>query len=154
MANISSTSTLSHTLKQVEEEEDEISSTFPLRLIRSHPIPPAPNGSDSSIDFLHDFAGFSWIAYAASSLLVISHFPSPLSQEQTLIGPIFRQVLQPPCGGDGPSEVKAVAWSPSLPSDGEIAAASENRICLYSAEPGTAEGARKIGLVFPFSLFF
>ncbi|KAJ8621858.1 hypothetical protein MRB53_030387 [Persea americana] len=141
MANISSTSTLSHTLKQVEEEEDGISSTFPLQLIRSHPIPPAPNGSDSSIDFLHDFAGFSWIAYAASSLLVISHFPSPLSQEQTLIGPIFRQVLQPPCGGDGPADVKAVAWSPYLPSDGEIAAASENRICLYSAEPGAAEGS-------------
>lgn len=149
-------STISPSLKEEEEgestnENEDVSTAFPLQLTRSHPIPPAPNGSDSSIDFLNDFSGFSWIAYAASSLLVISHFPSPLSQEQTLIGPVFRQVIQLPCGGGGPAAVKAVAWSPSHPSDGEIAAASGRRICLYAAEYGTTAGAPKMAIC---SLFF
>ncbi|XP_077251332.1 transducin family protein / WD-40 repeat family protein [Tasmannia lanceolata] len=122
-------------------ETEDISDLLPLTLIKSHQIPPSPNRSESAIDWLPEFRGFSWIAYGASSLLVISHFPSPLSQEETLIGPIFRQVIEPPCSGGGPAFVKAVAWSPSHLSDGQIAAASENSICLYSMDPGNATGS-------------
>ncbi|KAL5998897.1 hypothetical protein ACLOJK_009845 [Asimina triloba] len=116
-------------------------SDLPLELIHSQKIPPSPNRSPSAIDFLHDFAGISWIAFGASSLLVISHFPSPRSQPEVLNGAVFRQVIEPPCGGNGPTTVKAVAWSPLRPSDGEIAVASENRICLYSAHSGSVTGS-------------
>ncbi|XP_058100511.1 uncharacterized protein LOC131245220 isoform X2 [Magnolia sinica] len=131
----------SRTEENATTEIEYISSILPLELIKSQKIPPSPNRSDSSIDFLLDFSGFSWIAFGASSLLVISHFPSPLSHQETLTGPIFRQVIELPCGGSGPTIVNAVAWSPSRPSDGEIAAASENRICLYSADSGSANGS-------------
>ncbi|KAI9090354.1 hypothetical protein K1719_028689 [Acacia pycnantha] len=47
---------------------------LPLRLHRSEIVTPAPTGSQSTIDWLPDFYGYSWIAYGAASLLVISHF--------------------------------------------------------------------------------
>ncbi|KAK9035763.1 hypothetical protein V6N11_077793 [Hibiscus sabdariffa] len=102
---------------------------LPLSLLRSELIPPAPNPSESAVDWLPDFAGYSWVAYGSSSLLVISHFPSPLSSGQTLMGPIFRQVLE--ISSLASSPVTAVSWSPVTPSAGELAAASENSICLY-----------------------
>ncbi|OVA14729.1 WD40 repeat [Macleaya cordata] len=117
----------------------EISDFLPLQLIKSEIIPPSPDHSISIVDWLSDFAGFSWIAYGASSLLVISHFPSPLSQEQNLIGPIFRQVIE--LSYNESTVVKAVAWSPSVPSDGEIAVALENCICLFSESSGSTQGS-------------
>ncbi|KAK2971720.1 hypothetical protein RJ640_004014 [Escallonia rubra] len=103
---------------------------LPLYLIKSEVIPPAPTRSESAIDWLPDFAGYSWIAYGASSLLVISHLPSPASDTETLIGPIFRQVLE--LSSDGSGSVSAVSWSPASPPLGELAAALDNCIGLFS----------------------
>ncbi|GLT84803.1 hypothetical protein SLE2022_030160 [Rubroshorea leprosula] len=60
---------------------------LPLSLLRSEAILAAPDLSNSSIGWLPDFAGYSWVAYGSSSLLVITHFPSPLSQEETSMAP-------------------------------------------------------------------
>ncbi|KAB2056480.1 hypothetical protein ES319_A11G105200v1 [Gossypium barbadense] len=108
---------------------------LPLSLLRSQLIPPAPNRSESAIDWLPDFAGYSWVAYGSSSLLVISHFPSPLSSEQTRMGSIFRQVFE--ISSVASSPVTAVSWSPVRPSSGELAAASDNCICLFSHDSAT-----------------
>ncbi|KAL3008820.1 hypothetical protein AAZX31_07G052800 [Glycine max] len=99
---------------------------LPLRLLRSDTVPPAPTFSESTVDFLPHFSGYSWIAYAASSLLTISHFPSPLSPHQTRIGPFFRQSFQLSA-----HPVAAVAWSPSSPSSGDLAAAADDCIWLF-----------------------
>ncbi|GAB2291128.1 hypothetical protein Dimus_025386 [Dionaea muscipula] len=115
---------------------DDISDYLPLQLIKSETIPPAPNISDppgTTIDWLPDFAGYTWVAYGASSLLVISHFPSPLSLHETSIGPIFRQVLELPSPNS--ADVAAVSWSPSTASAGDLAAAVDNRIFLFSYDP-------------------
>ncbi|KAL6495596.1 hypothetical protein OROGR_030159 [Orobanche gracilis] len=108
-----------------------ISSNLPLELIKSQTIPPAPSRSEAGLqanaDFLFDFAGHSWIAYGASSLLVISHFPNPLMKAETKIGPIYRQVIELPREG-----VSAISWSPATPSAGELAAALGDRIVLLT----------------------
>ncbi|XP_027907848.1 uncharacterized protein LOC114167099 isoform X2 [Vigna unguiculata] len=109
---------------------------LPLCLLRSDMVPPAPTLSESAVDFLPHFAGYSWIAYAASSLLVISHFPSPLSPHQSRIGPIFRQSFQ--LSAD---PLAAVAWSPRSPSSGDLAAASDNCICLFHHNSTAAKGS-------------
>ncbi|KAL5716968.1 hypothetical protein ACHQM5_010067 [Ranunculus cassubicifolius] len=96
---------------------------LPLQLIKSETIPPSPDRN--TIDCLLHYSGYSWIAYGASSLLVISHLPSP---HQTLIAPIYRQVIDLPSS----STVKALAWSPSLPSHAEIAVSVDNLVCLYA----------------------
>uniref|UniRef100_A0A9I9CN67 RAVE complex protein Rav1 C-terminal domain-containing protein n=1 Tax=Cucumis melo TaxID=3656 RepID=A0A9I9CN67_CUCME len=117
-------------------------SRLPLPLLGSEPIPSAPNRLDppgSSIDWIPDFAGYAWVAYGASSLLVISHFPSPLSPNETKFGPIFRQVLE--LSGDHLSAVNAVSWSPVLPSEGELAAAAGNRIWVFSHDLGASRGS-------------
>ncbi|GAV71152.1 WD40 domain-containing protein/Rav1p_C domain-containing protein [Cephalotus follicularis] len=114
-------------------------SHLPLQFFRSETIPPAPTRSTSTIDWLPDFAGYSWIAYGASSLLVISHFPSPLSRQETLIGPVLRQVLE--LSSDASGSVAAVSWSPVTPSIGELAAASENCICVFSHDSSTSKGS-------------
>lgn len=117
-------------------------SRLPLPLLGSEPIPSAPNRFEppgSSIDWIPDFAGYAWVAYGASSLLVISHFPSPLSPEETRIGPIFRQVLE--LSGDDLSAVNAVSWSPVSPSEGELAATAGNRIWVFSHDLGASRGS-------------
>ncbi|GLU00836.1 hypothetical protein SLE2022_181750 [Rubroshorea leprosula] len=106
---------------------------LPLSLLRSDAIPAAPDRSASSIDWLPDFAGYSWVAYGSSTLLVITHFPSPLSQEETLIGPIFRQVFE--LSAD---PVTAVSWSLVTPSVGELAASSGNCIFIFSHQSASS----------------
>ncbi|KAJ6729607.1 RABCONNECTIN-3A [Salix viminalis] len=112
---------------------------LPLSLFRSDTIPPAPTRSASTIDWLPDFSGYSWVAYGASSLLVISHLPSPLSPEETAIGPILRQVFE--LSGDESSPVNAVSWSPVNPSIGELAAASDNFISVFSHDSASSRGS-------------
>uniref|UniRef100_A0A2P2JY42 Uncharacterized protein LOC105124742 isoform X1 n=1 Tax=Rhizophora mucronata TaxID=61149 RepID=A0A2P2JY42_RHIMU len=112
---------------------------LPLSLLNLEAIPPAPTRSASAIDWIPDFAGYSWVAYGASSLLVISHFPSPLSREEAMIGPILRQVFE--LSGDQTSRVSAVSWSPVTPSVGELAAASENHIFLFSLDSASSTGS-------------
>ncbi|GMH22541.1 hypothetical protein Nepgr_024384 [Nepenthes gracilis] len=116
-----------------------VSDHLPLRLVKSETIPPAVNVSEtrSTFDWLPDFGGYSWIAYGASSLLVISHFPSPLSPQETNIGPVFRQVLEL-CSHNS-CDVTSVSWSPSMPSQGDLAAAAGNRIWLFTYS--SAEGS-------------
>ncbi|KAK6919956.1 hypothetical protein RJ641_015860 [Dillenia turbinata] len=105
---------------------------LPLQMIKSETIPPAPNRSEYAIDWLPDFAGYSWIAYGASSLLVISHFPSPLSHLQSQIGPVLRQVFElSDCRDEASSAVDAVAWSPVTPSCGDLASASDNCVFVF-----------------------
>ena len=114
---------------------------LPLSLLRSDTIPPAPTRSDppgSTIDWLPNFADLSWVAYGASNLLVISHFSSPLSPREAAIGPIFRQVFE--LSGDSSSAVNAVSWSPATPSIGELAAAADNCVWVFSQDLATSKG--------------
>ena len=107
---------------------------LPLRLIKSEIIPPAPNPTKSGsavIDWLPDFVGHSWVAYGASSLLVISHLPSPLSPRD---GPIFRQVFE--LSSPNSADVAAVSWSPADPSAGDVAAAADDRIFVFQYDSG------------------
>lgn len=119
-----------------------IAGHLPLCLAKSEIVPPAPNRSKSgsefepAIDWLPDFAGYSWIAYGASSLLIITHFPNPLSERETVIGAILRQVFE--LSADGTGTVSAVAWSPVTPSTGDLAAALDNCIGLFSFRPDTS----------------
>ncbi|KAA8520765.1 hypothetical protein F0562_014963 [Nyssa sinensis] len=112
---------------------------LPLQIVKSETIPPAPTRSESTIDWLPDFAGYSWIAYGASSLLVICHLPSPISQEEALIGPIFRQVIE--LSTDGSAAVSAVSWSAATPSVGDLAAALDNCIGLFSHNSYISDGS-------------
>ncbi|PON42363.1 WD repeat containing protein [Parasponia andersonii] len=115
---------------------------LPLCLLGSDTIPPAPTRSDppgSTIDWLPNFADLSWVAYGASSLLVISQFPSPLSPNETAIGPIFRQVFE--LSRDPSSAVNAVSWSPATPSIGELAAAAENCVWVFSHDSASSIGS-------------
>ncbi|KAJ8748468.1 hypothetical protein K2173_003364 [Erythroxylum novogranatense] len=102
---------------------------LPLTFLGSDVIPPAPTRSSTTVDWLPDFRSYSWVAYGASSVLVISHLPSPLSSGEILIGPILRQVFQLSANPSLP--VSAVSWSPVTPSEGELAAAVDNRIYLF-----------------------
>ncbi|KAF3439842.1 hypothetical protein FNV43_RR18120 [Rhamnella rubrinervis] len=111
---------------------------LPLPLLRSDPIPPSPTRSlppGSTIDWHPNFSDLSWVAYGASSLLVISHFPSPLSSNETAIGPHFRQVFELS------SFVNAVSWSPATPSIGELAAAADNSVWVFSHDSATSKGS-------------
>lgn len=119
---------------------------LPLRLHRSEIVTPAPTASQSTIDWLPDFSGYTWIAYGAASLLVISHFPSPLSAEESRIGPIFRQVFE--LSGDPSAAVAAVSWSPETPSIGELAAAAENCIWLFSHDSSKCRGEWKLLIIY------
>ncbi|CAH8387038.1 unnamed protein product [Eruca vesicaria subsp. sativa] len=127
-----------------ETSQDPISAQdpidqLPLRILRSEIIPPAPSRSNSSIDWLPDFAGYSWLAYGASSLLVISHLPSPLRGEDSANGPFSRQILE--VSGDVTSPVTAVSWSPVTPSVGELAAGSGNYVCLFARDLNDLNGS-------------
>ncbi|CAA7044358.1 unnamed protein product [Microthlaspi erraticum] len=127
-----------------ETSHDAISVTdpidqLPLRLLRSEIVPPAPTRSQSSIDWLPDFAGYSWLAYGASTLLVISHLPSPLRGEDTTNGPFFRQIIE--VSGEASSPVTAVSWSPVTPSVGELAVGSGNYICLFARDLSDLNGS-------------
>lgn len=108
-------------LKLESELGDE---KLPLKLIKSEAIPPCPRRSESSIDWLPDFSGYSWVAYASSSLLVISHLP--INRPGPAPGPIFRQVFE--LGG----VVSSVCWSPVIPSDGLLAVSLDSSIRLFS----------------------
>ncbi|KFK37434.1 hypothetical protein AALP_AA4G256500 [Arabis alpina] len=110
-----------------------------LRLLRSEIVPPSPTRSQSTIDWLPDFAGYSWLAYGASTLLVISHLPSPLRGEEETNGPIFRQILE--VSGDVSSPVSAVSWSPVTPSVGELAVGFGNCICLFVRDLSDLNGS-------------
>ncbi|XP_020593489.1 uncharacterized protein LOC110033754 isoform X2 [Phalaenopsis equestris] len=127
----------------VSEEAEEVSRLLPLSLLRSQLIPPPPNRRSSAVDFLYDFGGSSWIAYGASSLLVISHFPSPLPEHETLVGPFFLQVIEPSSSGDANvlADVDAVTWCPVLPSEGEVAASHGKSISLYEPQPDNDTGS-------------
>lgn len=126
---------------------NDFSSHLPLKLVKSEIVLPSPNRSvpESPIDWLPDFAGYSWIAYGASSLLVIAHFPSPLSKEETTIGPILRQAIELSNCGDS-ADLNAVAWSPAIPSNGDLAASLENCICLFAHS--SRSGSGKLTLAF------
>lgn len=138
----SSTTTIASNAIPIESENSSTAVDFadklPLQLIQSETIPPAPIRSESAVDWLPDFSGYSWVAYGASSLLVISHFPSPLSQEETLIGPIFRQVFQ--LSTDASALVSSVSWSPAMPSVGDLAVSLDNCIGLFSHNSGVSDG--------------
>lgn len=90
------------------------------------------------MDWLPEFGGASWVSYGASSLVVISHFPNPLYEHETLVGSLLQQVIEPPPSdaGDELADVNAVRWCPARPSAGEIAAAAGNFIRFYSPYTG------------------
>ncbi|PNY04245.1 hypothetical protein L195_g000661 [Trifolium pratense] len=112
---------------------------LPLRLLRSDIVTPAPTFSNSTIDFLPHFAGYSWIAYGASSILTITHFPSPLSSHQTRIGPIFRQFFE--LSDNHSSPVSSVSWSPQIPSSGYLAASAQNCIWVFHHDSLASKGS-------------
>ncbi|XP_052192792.1 uncharacterized protein LOC127801585 isoform X2 [Diospyros lotus] len=140
--SITTTSTIASTKSECSTRSESsvyFADRLPLQIIKSETIPPAPTRSESAVDWLPEFAGHSWIAYGASSLLVISHFPSPLSEEETLIGPIFRQVFE--LSADSSASVSAVSWSPATPSAGDLAAALDNCIGLFSHNSRVPDGS-------------
>lgn len=118
--------------QQQESTSSSVDEKLPLKLIKSEAIPPCPSRSESCIDWLPDFSGYSWLAYASSSLLVISHLPITTSSDGhgpgpgPVPGPIFRQVFD--LGG---GVVSAVCWSPATPSSGLLAASFDSSICLF-----------------------
>ncbi|KAK7292823.1 hypothetical protein RJT34_15677 [Clitoria ternatea] len=109
---------------------------LPLRLLRSDVVTPSPTFSQSTIDFLPNFSGYSWITYAASSILVITHFPSPHSTQETRIGPIFRQTFEL-----SSHPLAAVSWSPCTPSSGDLAAAADNCIWVFHHHSAASKGS-------------
>ncbi|WOK91366.1 hypothetical protein Cni_G00057 [Canna indica] len=121
-------------------DSDDIMDLLPLQLVRSQLIPPAPNRRESAIDWLPEFGGLAWIAYGASSLLVISHFPSPLSGHEDRPDRFFQQVIEPPTM-DEHTDLTAVSWCTAQPSDGELAAASGNNVFVYSPFPVSKSGS-------------
>lgn len=64
----------------------------PYELSVQQDLPPGPNGGSQSADWLPRFAGSSWLAYAASSTIVIATAPSPLNPEESAGGRFFQQV--------------------------------------------------------------
>ncbi|KAH7678962.1 RAVE complex protein Rav1 C-terminal protein [Dioscorea alata] len=108
--------------------------SLPSSRSTSQILPPAPNRRKSAVDWLPEFGSASWVSYGASSLLVISHFPNPLYEHETLVGSLLQQVIEPlpSDAGDELADVNAVRWCPTRPSVGEIAAAAGNFIRFYS----------------------
>ncbi|CAM0881371.1 unnamed protein product [Alopecurus aequalis] len=110
---------------------------LPLALHPPHLIPPAPTPDHRALSFLNDLGGLSWVAYAAGSLLVVSHLPSP--PRTSGIGttddesPFFRQVI------DLQAPVSAVAWCGH--GGGELAAASANSVSLFQPAPSSSAGS-------------
>lgn len=133
----------------------DITSHLPLQLIKSETIPPAPSrsqsGSEPIADFLLDFTGHSWIAYGASSLLVISHFPNPLLKAETKIGPIYRQVIE--LSREANVYVSAVCWSPATPSTGELAVALGDCTVLLSYNEDATSSSMFV-LIWLFHLYY
>uniref|UniRef100_A0ACD5VM29 Uncharacterized protein n=1 Tax=Avena sativa TaxID=4498 RepID=A0ACD5VM29_AVESA len=110
---------------------------LPLALHPPHLIPPAPTPDHRALSFLNDLGGLSWVAYAAGSLLVVSHLPSPprTSGSGTTDdeSPFFRQVI------DLQAPVSAVAWCGH--GGGELAAASANSVSLFQPAPSSSAGS-------------
>ncbi|KAK1412198.1 hypothetical protein QVD17_33237 [Tagetes erecta] len=118
------------TATDANTKSDSTHLNFPFQLIKSETVPPAPTRTESAIDWLPDYLGHAWIAYAASSLLVISHFPSPSVNDEASVDPFFRQVIE--LSSDGSADVSAVSWSPALVSSGEVAASLDDCIGVFS----------------------
>ncbi|KAM3330686.1 hypothetical protein ACQJBY_027066 [Aegilops geniculata] len=106
---------------------------LPLALHPPHLIPPAPTPDHRALSFLPDFGGLPWVAYAAGSLLVVSHLPSPprTSGSDTVEdeSPFFCQVI------DLHTPVSAVAWCGR--GRGELAAASGNSVSVFQPAPSS-----------------
>ncbi|XP_020526297.1 uncharacterized protein LOC18439600 [Amborella trichopoda] len=88
----------------------------------------------NAVDWLPDFCGFSWVAYAcaSSSLFTIISFHTSSNSTTTTTtssSAQFRQVIQPQKEEE---IVKAVAWSPSVPCDGTMAVASCSHVHIYA----------------------
>jgi hypothetical protein len=106
---------------------------LPLALHPPHLIPPAPTPDHRALSFLNDLGGLSWVAYAAGSLLAISHLPSPPRTSTTHDeSPFFRQVI------DLQAPVSAVAWCGH--GGGDLAAASANSVSFFQPAPSSSAG--------------
>lgn len=55
-------------------------------------IPPAPNGGPQCADWLPRFAGSSWLAYGASTTVVIATALAPSNPGEATAGRFFQQV--------------------------------------------------------------
>lgn len=91
-------------------------------------IPPLPNGPKAA-DWLPGFAGFSWLAYGARHQLAVSSAPSTTHTEEAATSRFFQQILNL----DDPDRnwVKAVGWSPQVPSLGILAAVAGNNVHIF-----------------------
>lgn len=109
----------------------------PYELSIQQDLPPAPNVGTQCADWLPRFAGSSWLAYAASSAIVIATAASPLNSGESSSGRFFQQVLETRTNNDGDdcigrSLVTSVGWAPVGSSVGQLAAACGNTLLLYS----------------------
>ncbi|KAG0631662.1 hypothetical protein M758_1G270500 [Ceratodon purpureus] len=100
-------------------------------------LPPAPNVGPQCADWLPRFAGSSWLAYAASSAVVVATAASPLNPGESSSGRFFQQVLETRSSNveencEGRDLVTSVGWAPVGPSVGQLAAAVGKAIHLYS----------------------
>jgi hypothetical protein len=64
----------------------------PYELSIQQDLPPAPNVGPQCADWLPRFAGSSWLAYAASSAVVVATAASPLNPGESSSGRFFQQV--------------------------------------------------------------
>lgn len=118
----------------------------PLRLRPIQYIPPAPKHIASALDWIPEFAGHAWLAYGAGSIVVITTTPAPTADEEEsrITGPFFQQVLQPLqniTDNEDNDDIRAVAWTPIIPSNGVLAVGAGESVYIYepySLVPGTA----------------
>eukprot|EP00250_Pteridium_aquilinum_P017322 c23571_g1_i1 orf=63-7415(+) len=88
---------------------------------------PVPSGSPShTIDWLPDYFGYSWVAYASSSSLVITTIPSPTRKDEADLG--LCQVIDAP--HDAPAHITCVRWAPT--PLGPLAASCGHLLWIYT----------------------
>lgn len=101
------------------------SSEAPFRFAVQERSFPVPSGSPSqTVDWLPDYYGYGWVAFASISSLVISIIKSPTRRDELDLG--ICQVIDAPA-----ALITCVRWAPPLAL---LAASSENLLSIYTPQ--------------------
>ncbi|KAI5078412.1 hypothetical protein GOP47_0006083 [Adiantum capillus-veneris] len=105
------------------------SNKAPLSLeVKQRSFPISSGSPSQTVDWLPNFFGSSWVAYASPSSLVISIVPSPTSTHEEKLG--LCQVIDNP--HDAPARILCVRWAPS--PIGLLGASCEHLIWIYTPQ--------------------